>query len=56
MEDIFKGRGDRAKFRARTSSANWSGADRLTTAEIEADRVERQRILENGGWTYQKPV
>ncbi|KAK6346973.1 hypothetical protein TWF696_007068 [Orbilia brochopaga] len=55
MEDIFKGRADRAKFRARTSSANWSGADRLTAAEIEADRIERQRILENGGWTYQKP-
>ncbi|KAK6525530.1 hypothetical protein TWF281_010592 [Arthrobotrys megalospora] len=55
MEDIFRGRSDRAKFRARTSSANWSGADRLTTAEIEADRVERQRILDNGGWTYQKP-
>ncbi|KAK6507353.1 hypothetical protein TWF481_005790 [Arthrobotrys musiformis] len=55
MEDIFRGRGDRAKFRARTSSANWSGADRLTTAEIEADKVERQRILDNGGWTYQKP-
>ncbi|KAF3942267.1 hypothetical protein ABW19_dt0203487 [Dactylella cylindrospora] len=55
MEDIFKGRADRAKFRARTSSANWSGADRLTAAEIEADRIERQRILDNGGWTYQKP-
>ncbi|KAF3272895.1 hypothetical protein TWF970_009915 [Orbilia oligospora] len=55
MEEIFRGRSDRAKFRARTSSANWSGADRLTTAEIEADRVERQRILDNGGWTYQKP-
>ncbi|KAF3917340.1 hypothetical protein ABW21_db0201068 [Orbilia brochopaga] len=55
MEDIFKGRADRAKFRARTSSANWSGADRLTAAEIEADMIERQRILENGGWTYQKP-
>ncbi|EPS40618.1 hypothetical protein H072_5521 [Dactylellina haptotyla CBS 200.50] len=54
MEDIFRGRTDRAKFRARTSSANWSGADRLTAAEIEADRIERQRILENGGWTYQK--
>ncbi|KAJ6257125.1 hypothetical protein Dda_8010 [Drechslerella dactyloides] len=55
MDDIFKGRADRAKFRARTSSANWSGADRLTAAEIEADKIERQRILDNGGWTYQKP-
>ncbi|KAF3935912.1 hypothetical protein ABW20_dc0106355 [Dactylellina cionopaga] len=55
MENIFKGRSDRAKFRARTSSANWSGADRLTAVEIEADRIERQRILENGGWTYLKP-
>ncbi|KAK6537727.1 hypothetical protein TWF694_011895 [Orbilia ellipsospora] len=56
MEDIFKGRTDRVKFRARTSSANWSGADRLTAAEIEADRLERQRILDNGGWTYKKPT
>jgi len=55
MEDIFRGRGDRAKFRARTSSANWSGADRLTAAEIEADRIETQRIIDNGGWTYRTP-
>lgn len=55
MEDIFKGRGDRvnAKFRNRTSSANWGGQDRLTPAEIEADKIERQRMIENNGWTYE---
>jgi hypothetical protein len=33
MEDIFRGRASR--FRARTSSANWVGTDRLTTEEEE---------------------
>ncbi|KAF8458522.1 inner centromere protein, partial [Kalaharituber pfeilii] len=39
MEEIFKGAGNagRARFRNRTSSANWDGADKLTRAEIEAD-------------------
>ena len=31
MEEIFKGRS--TKFRNRTSSANWNGADRLTERE-----------------------
>lgn len=31
MDELFKAR--QGKFRARTSSANWSGADRLTEAE-----------------------
>ena len=31
MEELFKVRN--GKFRARTSSANWNGGDRLTRAE-----------------------
>jgi hypothetical protein len=34
MEEIFPGRV--SKFRARTSSANWTGTDRLTAEEEEA--------------------
>ncbi|KAI5797985.1 hypothetical protein DFH27DRAFT_561522 [Peziza echinospora] len=50
MDEIFRSRSGR--FRARSSSANWSGADRLTTAEIEADAEARRRMIENGGWIY----
>lgn len=39
MEDIFKARTSR--FRARTSSANWSGADRLT---VEEEREYARRM------------
>lgn len=54
MEAIFHPRTDRqaARFRSRTSSANWSGADRLTPAEIEADQEARRRMIEQGGWVY----
>lgn len=38
MEDLFQARN--GKFRARTSSANWSGQDRLTEAE-ERDYARR---------------
>lgn len=31
MEELFRDK--KSRFRARTSSANWSGADRLTTEE-----------------------
>ncbi len=39
MEDMFKARTSR--FRARTSSANWSGADRLT---VEEEREYARRM------------
>ena len=39
MEDIFRSR--QSRFRARTSSANWSGADRLTEEE---DREYARRM------------
>lgn len=54
MDEIFKNGSERqvARFRARTSSANWSGADRLTPAEVEADREARRKMQEQGKWTY----
>ncbi len=54
MEEIFANRSDRsaARFRPRSSSANWSGTDRLTQAEIQADQEARRKMMENGGWTY----
>lgn len=57
MEAIFQNRTDRqaSRFRARTSSANWSGADRLTPAEIEADQEARRKMIEQGGWKFQPP-
>ncbi|RPA98461.1 hypothetical protein L873DRAFT_1790261 [Choiromyces venosus 120613-1] len=55
MEAIFTNRNERqmARFRTRTSSANWNGADRLTPAEIAADHEARLRMIEQGGWVYQ---
>lgn len=57
MDAIFQNRTDKQahKFRARTSSANWSGADRLTAAEITADNEARQKMIAQGGWKYQPP-
>jgi hypothetical protein len=40
MEEIFHGNARVSRFRARTSSANWSGADRLTRDE-EAEYARR---------------
>ncbi|ESK86648.1 tat-binding protein 7 [Moniliophthora roreri MCA 2997] len=40
MEEIFRNGGRTSRFRARTSSANWSGSDRLT-AEEEREYVQR---------------
>jgi hypothetical protein len=39
MEELFKTR--TSKFRARTSSANWTGADRLT---LEEEREYARRM------------
>ncbi|KAI5845684.1 hypothetical protein DFP73DRAFT_572921 [Morchella snyderi] len=55
MDAIFRDGGGRQKFRARTSSANWSGADRLTPDEIAADMEARRKMIEQGGWKYQPP-
>ena len=50
IEEMFKERHHR--FRSRTSSANWSGSDRLTEEEIRRDVEARQRLRRDGGWTY----
>ena len=53
MEEVFKGNKERqAKFRARTSSANWNGPDRLTEEERRRDYEARERLERNGGWVY----
>ncbi|MCJ1310664.1 hypothetical protein MMC25_004330 [Agyrium rufum] len=54
MEDMFRN-GDKsrqARFRARTSSANWGGQDRLTQDEIRRDVEARERMRREGGWTF----
>lgn len=53
MEEVFKGNKERqAKFRSRTSSANWNGPDRLTDSERRRDHAARERMEKNGGWVY----
>lgn len=52
MEEVFKNKEKWHKFRARTSSANWSGSDRLTEEEIRKDLAARDKIRREGGWSY----
>lgn len=57
MEEVFKGNKERqAKFRKRTSSANWNGPDRLTEDERRKDREAREKLEKNGGWTFGTPT
>lgn len=49
MEEMFRERQHR--FRSRTSSANWAGADRLTEEEIRRDVEARQKLRRQGEWT-----
>ena len=52
MDEIFTGK-DRAKrFRDRTSSANWNGPDGLTRDEVKKDLAAREKLRQNGGWTF----
>nr|XP_036588359.1 inner centromere protein [Colletotrichum truncatum]KAF6799732.1 inner centromere protein [Colletotrichum truncatum] len=54
MEEVFNNSKERwHKFRARTSSANWSGSDRLTEDEIRKDLAARDRLRREGGWSYE---
>ncbi|KAK2754188.1 inner centromere protein [Colletotrichum kahawae] len=54
MEEVFNNSKERwHKFRARTSSANWSGSDRLTEDEIRKDIAARNRLRKDGGWSYE---
>ncbi|KAF2458584.1 hypothetical protein BDY21DRAFT_340646 [Lineolata rhizophorae] len=52
MEEIFKNKDRQKRFRDRTSSANWSGSDRLTEEERKKDREGRAKLVRDGGWTY----
>ena len=53
MEEVFKGSKDRhARFRARTSSANWNGPDRLTEEEKRRDHEAREQLQREGAWTF----
>jgi len=57
MEEVFKGNKERqAKFRARTSSANWNGPDRLTEDERRKDFEARERLERDGGWSFNSAV
>ncbi|KAI5868558.1 hypothetical protein GGS23DRAFT_36772 [Durotheca rogersii] len=57
MEEVFAKSKDRFhKFRARTSSANWSGSDRLTEEDIRKDMAARDQIRRDGGWSYQTVI
>ncbi|KXX77864.1 Inner centromere protein-related protein pic1 [Madurella mycetomatis] len=54
MEEVFNKSKDRwHKFRARTSSANWSGTDRLTEEDIKKDLQARDKMRRQGGWSYE---
>ena len=54
MEEVFNKSKDRFhKFRARTSSANWSGSDRLTEEDIRKDLQARDKMRRQGGWSYE---
>ncbi|KAF4975822.1 hypothetical protein FZEAL_7441 [Fusarium zealandicum] len=54
MEEVFSKSKDRFhKFRARTSSANWSGPDRLTEDDIRKDLAARDKLRREGVWSYE---
>lgn len=54
MEEVFSKSKDRwHRFRARTSSANWSGTDRLTEDEVRKDNMARDKMRRDGGWSYE---
>ncbi|KAI1818026.1 hypothetical protein GGS20DRAFT_530693 [Poronia punctata] len=53
MEEVFARSKERfTKFRARTSSANWSGPDGLTEEDIRKDLAAREKMRREGGWSY----
>lgn len=53
MEEVFARNKDRfPKFRARTSSANWSGPDGLSEEDIRKDLAARAKMRREGGWSY----
>ena len=55
MEEVFKNKERHKRFRDRTSSANWTGQDRLTEEDKRKDREGRERVVRDGGWTFTGP-
>lgn len=53
LEEVFKNKDRWSKFRARGSSANWGGTDRLTEEEIRKDMAAREKMRRDGGWSYE---
>lgn len=54
MEEVFNKSKERwHKYRARTSSANWSGSDRLTEDEIRKDLAARDKLRRDGAWSFE---
>ncbi|KLU85985.1 inner centromere protein [Magnaporthiopsis poae ATCC 64411] len=54
MEEVFSRNKEKwHQFRKRTSSANWSGADKLTEEDIRKDLAAREKIRREGGWSYE---
>lgn len=53
LEEVFSKKERHHKFRARTSSANWSGADKLTEEELIKDLRARDKMRRDGGWSYE---
>ncbi|KAF4437410.1 Inner centromere protein-related protein pic1 [Fusarium austroafricanum] len=53
MDKVFDKSDRRHKFRDRTSSANWSGLDRLTEEDIRKDLAARDKLRREGGWSYE---
>lgn len=52
MEEVFKNKDRHRKFRDRTSSALWTN-DKITEEERRKDREARERLIREGGWTFQ---
>jgi Inner centromere protein, ARK binding region len=52
MEEVFKNKNRHKKFRERTSSAVWT-SDKLTEEERKKDKEARERLIRDGGWTFQ---
>ena len=54
LDEMFSKTKDRwHKFRTRTSSANWSGTDRLTEEDVRKDLAARDKMRREGGWPYE---
>lgn len=52
LEELFPDKPERfAKFRERTSSGFWEH-DKVTTAEKKKAREAQERLVRNGGWTF----